>query len=135
MRSPGARRPAQRRSRPDPEQKPFVAPTGGWVSAVNLALAKPGTAQILENWIPTTTGIRLRAGCLKHGTASAQPLESLMSYVGTSASALFAGSNGGIFNLTSPADPDVAPVASVTGQTSSYYAHINFTNPAGTKSW
>lgn len=132
MRSPGARRPAQRRSRPDPEQKPFVAPTGGWVSAVNLALAKPGTAQVLENWIPTTTGIRLRAGCLKHGTASAQPLESLMSYVGTSASALFAGSNGGIFNLTSPADPDVAPAASVTGQTSNYYAHINFTNPAGT---
>lgn len=133
MRAPGARRPAQQRHRPDPNHKPFVAPTGGWVSAVNLSLAKPGTAQRLENWIPTTTGIRLRAGCLKQGTASTtEPLESGMAYIGVSTRELFAAADGSIFDLTSPADPDVAPTAAVTGQTSNYYAHINFTNPAGT---
>ena len=133
MRAPGARRPAQQRHRPDPNHKPFVAASGGWVSAVNLALAKPGTAQVLENWIPTTTGIRLRAGCLKQGTASAtEPLESCMTYIGAVTRKLFAAADGDILDLTSPADPDVAPAAAVTGRTSNYYAHINFTNPAGT---
>lgn len=133
MRAPGARRPAQRKRRPDPEHQPFVAPTGGWVSAVNLALAKPGTAKVLENWIPTTTGIRLRAGCTKHGTASlTEPLESLMAYIGTSVREMFAAADGDIVDLTAPADADIVPTPVVTGQTSNYYSHINFTNPAGT---
>lgn len=133
MRSPGARRPAQRKRRPDPAHKPFVAPSGGWVTAVNLALAKPGTAKVLENWIPTTTGIRLRAGCVKHGTASAdEPLESTMAYIGTSTREMFAAADGDILDLTAPADPDVVPTPVVTGQASNYYSHINFTNPAGT---
>lgn len=114
------------------QSKPFAAPSGGWVSATNLALAKPGTAQRLENWIPTTTGIRLRSGCLKHGTAHAtDPLESLMSYIGGSTRKLFGSADGDIFDLTSPADEDVPPAASVTGQTSDYYAHINFATPGG----
>lgn len=132
MRAPGARRPAQQRHRPDPNHKPFVAPSGGWVSAVNLALAKPGTAQVLENWIPTTTGIRLRAGCLKQGTAHAtQPLESLLAYIGVSSRKLFAASNGSILDLTSPASPSVPPTATVTGQTSNYYSSLNFANSGG----
>lgn len=133
MRAPGARRPAQRKRRPDPAHQPFVAPSGGWVSAVNLALAKPGTAKVLENWIPTTTGARLRAGCIKHGTASeTEPLESLMAYVGTSTREMFGAADGNILDLTAPADADVVPTPVVTGQTSNYYSHINFTNPAGT---
>jgi hypothetical protein len=109
----------------------FVAPTGGWVSAANLAAAPKGTAQRLENLLPTTTGLKMRRGSQTHGTASASdPLESLMAYVGSSRK-MFGAAGGAIYNLTSPADPGVPPTADVTGQTSDYYSHINFANPGG----
>ena len=44
-----------------PRHVPFAAPTGGWVSAANLADAPKGTAQVLENLLPTTTGLRGKA--------------------------------------------------------------------------
>jgi hypothetical protein len=114
-----------------PQHAAFVSPTGGWVSAANLAAAPKGTAQRCENFLPTTTGLRMRRGSQKHGTASAtDPLESLMAYVGTTRR-MFGAADGGIYDLSSPSDPDVVPTASVTGQTSNYYSHINFANPGG----
>lgn len=112
--------------------KPFLSPVGGWVSAANLAAAPANTAYVLENWYPTTTGIKMRRGSSKHGTASAtEPLESLMAYVGTSTREMFGAADGQIFDLTSPADADTPPTASVTGQTSNYYSHVNFANAGG----
>ncbi|MEQ9634602.1 MAG: hypothetical protein RLW68_00810 [Devosia marina] len=112
--------------------KPFLSPVGGWVSAANLAAAPANTAYVLENWYPTTTGIKMRSGCQKIATGSGtgEPVESLMAYVGSDRK-MFAGVDGNIINVTSPADPDVAPSADVTGQTSNYYSHINTVNPAG----
>jgi hypothetical protein len=119
---------AQPRGRP----KPFLAPTKGWVSATNLAAAPAGSAQRLENFYPTTTGIKMRGGSQKHGTAHAtEPLESLMAYVGTTAREMFGAADGDILDLTSPADPDVAPAAAVTGQTSDYYSHTNMATVGG----
>lgn len=119
---------AQSRGRP----KPFLAPTKGWVSATNLAAAPAGSAQRLENFYPTTTGIKMRGGSQKHGTAHAtQPLESLLAYVGTSTRKMFAGAGGNIVDLTSPASTTVAPTAAVTGQTSNYYAHTNMATAGG----
>lgn len=115
-----------------PRHKPFLAPIKGWVSATNLAAAPDGSAQVLENWYPTSTGIKMRKGSTKHGTAVAdEPLESGMSYVGLSARKMFGAADGNIFDLTSPADPDTPPAASVTGQTSNYYSHVNFANAGG----
>lgn len=114
-----------------PQHAPFVAPTGGWVSAANLAEAPKGTAQVLENLLPTTTGLRMRKGTSKHATANAtEPLESLMSYVG-GARKMFGAADGAIYDLTSPVDADTPPTASVTGQTSDYYSHVNFANAGG----
>lgn len=124
---------AMRRQQPPAKSQPFVAPTGGWVSAANLAASPPGTAAMLENWYPTTTGIRMRAGCLRHATGSLTlPLESLMSYVGT-ARKLFAGVAGKIIDVTTVADPNVVPAAAVTGQQSNYYSAVNMVNQAGGK--
>lgn len=114
------------------QHKPFIAPTGGWVSATNLAAAPPGSAFILENFYPTTTGIKMRSGSRKHATAEAdEPLESAFSYVGVSADEMFGACNGAVYNLTSVADPEVAPTADITGQTSNYYSALNFTTVAG----
>lgn len=114
-----------------PQHAPFVAPTGGWVSAANLAAAPQGTAQVCENFLPTTTGLRMRRGSAKHGTAAVdEPLESLLTFVG-GARKMFGAADGAIVDLTSPADPDTPPTPVVTGQTSDYYSHVNFANSGG----
>lgn len=113
------------------EPKGIPAPTKGWVSAVNLAAVKPGYAYTLENWFPTTTGMRLRKGNQKYATCGTDPTESMLSYVGSTTRKVFAAMNGSIFNHTSPASPTVAPTAEVTGQSSDYYAHLNFATAGG----
>lgn len=127
-----------RRKAVDPAQrtqmrhKPFIAPTGGWVSAANLAAAPANTAQVCENWLPTTTGLRMRGGNRKHATASStEPLESAMAYAGGATRKMFGAAGGSIFELTSVVDEDTPPVADVTGQTSDYYAHVNVATVGG----
>ena len=46
----------------------FPAPTRGWVINENLAMAQPGGASVLDNWIPTATGIKARGGNQKYAT-------------------------------------------------------------------
>jgi hypothetical protein len=122
---------SQQGSRQFSTPKPFLSPIGGWVSAQNLAAARPNTCLRLENWFPTTTGIRLRSGCLKKATIGTDPVESLMAYIGGNTRELFAADETNIFNITTVADPDVPPVADVTGQTSGYYSFLNFATVGG----
>ncbi len=103
------------------------APVLGWVSAQNLSTAKKGTALQLDGWFPTQTGIRLLGGSQRFATVSdaGERCSSLMSYVG-SIREMFGASDGSIFNITSPADPDTEETADVTGQTSDYYSYVNY---------
>lgn len=118
-------------AQPRMQVKPFIAPNGGWVSATNLAAAPTGSAQVLENFYPTSTGIKMRSGSSKHATASTtDPLESAMSYSGA-VPKMFGVADGEIFDLTSVVDEDVPPSASVTGLTSSYFSAVNFTTAGG----
>lgn len=125
--------PSPRRSAPRARPKSFLAPTLGWVSATNLAASPPGSAQRLENFYPTTTGIRMRSGCQKHATASAagEPAESLMAYIGGVTRKMFTAANGNIIDISNPADESVEPTADVTGQTSDYYTFANFATSGG----
>lgn len=41
----------------------YPAPVRGWVESDNPALAQPGGASVLENFLPTETGVRVRGGC------------------------------------------------------------------------
>lgn len=128
----GKRVPAQRFKPPVASHAPFPAPTRGWVTATNLAAAPGGSAQVLENYIPTATGLTMRKGSQKHATAvDGEPLESAFAYIGSTTREMFGASDGSIFNLTSVADPDVAPTADVTGQTSNYYTAINMATSGG----
>lgn len=112
--------------------KPFLSPIGGWVSAQNLAAARPNTCLRLENWFPTTTGIKLRSGSLKKATiASGAPVMSLMAYIGGMSRKLFGATTTSIFDITSVADPSIIPAAAVTGQTSGYYSFLNFATVGG----
>lgn len=131
MLRPGARK-APRRAPVKVKPQPFLAPVKGWISAANLAASPKGSAFILENFYPTTTGIKMRSGSKKYGTASTtKPLESGMAYIGSTTREMFGVADGSIFNLTSPADPDVAPAADVTGLTNSYVSYANFATSGG----
>lgn len=112
--------------------KTFPAPVKGWVTAANLANAKPGQALILENFFPTQTGIQPRGGRAKQATIGTVAVERVFHYTGAGVSKLFAADETTISNITSPADPDVAPTPDVTGQTSGYYADALFTTTGGT---
>lgn len=127
--------PAPRRAAQADKVRPksFPAPTKGWLTAANLANVPAGYAQILENWFPTTTGIRLRNGSALWGTvaASTKAVESLITYVNGATRQLFAGANGSIFPMSAPADTTTIPAAVVTGQTSNYYSFVNFETAGG----
>lgn len=115
--------------------KSMPAPVGGWVSAQNLAAMAPGTCLRLVNAFPTTTGVSIRGGNIKHATVSVgvppEPVESLMGYIGASLRTLFASCDGDIFDITTVVDPDVPPAPDVTGQTANYYSHVNFATSGG----
>lgn len=113
--------------------KSMPAPNGGWISAQNLAAMAPGTCLKSINAFPTTTGVRVRGGNIKHATISAtgEPTESLMAYVGATLRQMFGSSDGDIFNITTVADPNVVPAPVVTGQSSDYYASVNFATSGG----
>lgn len=131
MRRPGARRPVAPPRQQRHGTKSFPAPTTGWVSNRNLATPLPLSATVLENFFPKDDTIRVRGGTQKHATVGTDPCESLMVYKGASTERLFASCDGEVFNISSPADPDVAPSAEFSGQTSDYYAHQNFPTSGG----
>ena len=91
----------------------IVAPVRGWVRNENLAASGPGGAYILDNWFPTQTDIELMGGSQKHATIGTDPVKSQFTYKSGSQEVFFAADDNGIFDVTSPADPDVAPSAEV----------------------
>lgn len=121
--------PAQARAQTEPQALP--APTLGWVSAQNKAASKKGTAQLLENFFPTKTGIRMMGGSSQHATIGAGPVRSLFNYTGVSSEKMFAADADEIFDVTAPGSPTVAPTASVTGQSSGHYSALNFATSGG----
>jgi hypothetical protein len=100
----------------------FPPPVRGWIRNENLAASGPVGAYQLDNFFPTTTGIRLRGGSRKHATISSGAATSLWTYkVGTSEK-FFAADATNIFDVTTVADVDAIPAAAVSGQTSGRYA-------------
>lgn len=112
------------------QDKSIPAPIGGWVTAQNIAASQEGTCLVLDNWFPTTTGLRLRGGNVKIATLGDEPVESLIGYLGRSIKR-FAASDGNLYDITIVIDPNTPPTPVVTGQTSNYYAHVNFSTTGG----
>jgi hypothetical protein len=111
--------------------KSFRAPVRGLVLNENLAGSKPQGAIVLENWTPISRGARMRKGSHLHATVGTHPVESMLSYYAGATKKHFAVSNGSIFDVTSVADPEVAPAADVSGLSGSYFSYVNFTTSGG----
>ncbi len=121
------RRPAAL-TRPKPRQaKPasFPAPVGGWISNTNLATpgarmpdgSKVSGAFVLENYFPIATGVRMRRGSDPYaqlGDGSADVV-SMFAYVNGNNRKLFASTAAAIYDITSPAAPQIIPFADESG--------------------
>lgn len=119
-----------RRKRKEMKEFIFPAPVLGVVRSGTVIGGDPRACEILENFITTSEGARMRGGSVKRATCGA-PVRQLLRYRSGSAESLFAATDGGIFDVTAPADPDVVPTAAVTGLTSGDWSFTQFATPGG----
>lgn len=113
------RRPARQKARS--EIVTLQPPINGLMLDQPPGGANPLGAEVIENGIPTNRGIRVRGGLQKSATVGASPVLSLFAYRKSGGDALFAATDDAVFDI-SGLDPDTAPTAEFTGQTSGYYA-------------
>ncbi len=118
--------PAQARAMP----KTFPAPIRGWIESESLAKDIEAGASRLENFFPTTRGIRPRGGSLRHATITAG-VKSLMVWRSGTAERLFGADSTAIYDITSPANPAVQPAPAVSGQASGFYSSVMFAATSG----
>ncbi len=112
--------------------KNFPAPVRGWVTNENLSAQGPASALVLDNWFPTSSGIRVRGGARKTATvADGGPVVSMWRYVNSAGEQLFAATEDKVFDLTSVADADTIPTADISSQTSGYYSTTQFSTAGG----
>jgi len=109
----------------------FPPPVRGWIRNENLAASRPQGAYVLDNWFPTQTGIRMRAGSRKHATVSSGACTGLFTYKVGTTEKFFAADETKIFDITSVADADVIPTAAVSSQTSGYYSTVQMGTSGG----
>ena len=71
------------------------APLRGIVQIENFTFMQPGAAIVLDNWLPTTRGIKLRGGCVKWcQLAETTPVISAFEYVSLNDNQMFAADFG-----------------------------------------
>jgi len=107
----------------------FPAPIRGWVLNENLATVQPAGARILDNWLCTTTGVRVRGGSVKYATLPAA-VKSLFSYNSTT-DAFFAATASGIYTITAPSSPTTVLTATISGLTSGDFTAAQFGTAGG----
>lgn len=88
----------------------FPAPTGGWVQSGNIVAARPDQAEVLDNFIPTAQGARLRGGSTALDDAGAAVVR-LFTYA-SGAEEFFAATASNIFDATNVAGGSLRSVTS-----------------------
>lgn len=109
------------------------APRAGWVQNSSLMEPPKYAAEVLDNIFPTAAGARLRRGRSLHATIG-DAVTQVMVYEGAS-SKLFAADAENVYDITSPADPAVAPTAAISSLTGGDWSYINFGTSGGNYLW
>jgi len=110
--------------------KSFQAPIRGWIRNDAISSPKPGGAEVLDNFVPTAEGCRMRGGLEKHATTD-DAVTHFAVYDDGETPLFFATTATDIYDITAPADPDVAPTAEVSSLTSGDFASEQFRTSAG----
>ena len=121
------RRLPARRTKKRLKSKTIPAPRNGLVTNHNPARPVKDSAEVMDNWFPTTRGVRVRGGLQKSATIGTTVV-STFSYNDGVTPKLFATSGTAVYDV-SALDPDNVPTPDITGQTSGYYstAHMGAT--------
>ncbi len=109
----------------------FMPPVRGVILNEPLPNGKPGGALVLENWIPTAGGARVRGGSLKTATIGANPVRRLWTFKSGQVEEFFASDDQNIFNITTVVNNVTPPAAAVTGQSNGYYSTAQFGTAGG----
>ena len=108
----------------------WPAPARGLLKAGALAKGPPDAAEVLDNFIPTAEGARLRGGAVQTATVPASVV-SLMVYRSGAAENLFAATASAVYDVTAPANPLVSPAAAFSGLSGGDWAFTQFATAAG----
>lgn len=126
MRSGLRRSAAPARAQSQAQSQTIPAPVRGWVTNENLAASTPGAALVLENYIPTQTGVKFRGGSDEFfDGADGNPMLTLATYKISGNSELFAADANTIWDITA------TPAEAVTGQTGGEYGTVQFETSGG----
>jgi hypothetical protein len=115
------------------------APTRGLILNENASFMQPGGALVLDNWMPTMKGIKLRGGCTRwcdlHAldvpvppvpSASRLPVISMFQYISGNNQRIFAGQTTKLFDVTAG-----SPTLVKSGQNSGNYVASQLANASG----
>lgn len=108
----------------------YPAPVKGWLASGNLGIGDIQAAEVLDNIFPTAQSGKVRGGMSKHATLDAMARRFIPYNVAVGAK-LFAGTDSDIFEISSPADADVTPTATLTGLSSGDWACTQFSTTGG----
>lgn len=108
----------------------FPAPVKGLQLAQALTVAPPDAAEVLDNFIPTNTGARLRGGATLFATV-ADDVERLMIYRSGAVEQMFATTETTIVDVSSVADETVAEQPDVIGLTSGDWSFQQWATAGG----
>lgn len=76
----------------------FPAPSRGWMQSGNIVTAPRDAAEVLDNFIPTAQGVRLRGGATEYADCGAAVVR-LMHYASSGAEDFFGATAGSVFDL------------------------------------
>lgn len=108
----------------------WPAPIAGLIKSGSLIGADPRGCDVLDNWIPTAEGARLRGGAARHATVAGDVVQ-MFTYRSGTAESLFAATSGTICNVTSPASPTVEVIPSVSGLNGGDWSSVQFATAGG----
>ncbi|WP_226552977.1 hypothetical protein [Celeribacter naphthalenivorans] len=108
----------------------FSSPRRGWISNTRILDAPSDAAEVLDNCIPTAQGARVRGGSKLHATVG-DAVVSTFVHASGGVETMFAATADAIYDVTSPADPEVAPTADVTGLATGDWSSQHFSTAGG----
>ncbi|AYD02195.1 hypothetical protein [Neorhizobium sp. NCHU2750] len=110
----------------------FQAPAKGLYTTTALSDELPGAAAVLNNWLPTLTGARIRGGSKKKALiAGGADFVTAFTFKYGGAEKLFMATASAIFDMTSPAAPPVITAPVLSGMVSGDWSAFQHSNASG----
>jgi hypothetical protein len=110
------------------------APVGGWNAKDGRAVMPITDAELLDNWFPEATDVRVRPGSDTYCSGIGDQVESILSYSGGATLKLLIAAGGLIQNISTVGVTGTIAAASTigTGFTNDRWQYRNFGTPGGT---